>query len=121
MDGGDQEGVARPTHGVLTPNGPTAIAHVSGNRSPSGRGVCPRFPSPTQRHSANDTKKTMNIPLLRGAQEGGHPDPERIISSCSRALAPYKVPKQVIVVENLPKNPSEKILKWDVRLQLHAK
>ncbi len=38
-----------------------------------------------------------------------------IINHCRSQLATFKVPKQVFIAENLPKNPSGKILKRDLR------
>ncbi len=40
---------------------------------------------------------------------------EEIIELCKRELAGFKVPKAVIIVENLPKTPAGKILKRDLR------
>jgi fatty-acyl-CoA synthase len=43
---------------------------------------------------------------------------EDILAHCRRELAPFKVPKQVIFVEALPKTPTGKILKRQLRLTL---
>jgi fatty-acyl-CoA synthase len=43
-----------------------------------------------------------------------------IIAHCRVHLAGFKVPKEVIFVESLPKNPSGKILKRDLRTQYEA-
>ncbi|WP_299984001.1 AMP-binding protein [Desulfobacula sp.] len=40
---------------------------------------------------------------------------EEIISLCKEHLAPFKVPKKVIITEALPKTPTGKILKRDMR------
>lgn len=40
---------------------------------------------------------------------------EALIAHCREALAHYKVPKRVVVVETLPKNPSGKLLKRELR------
>jgi len=42
---------------------------------------------------------------------------EEIISLCKSELAPFKVPKGVIFIDSLPKTPSGKILKRDLRGQ----
>ena len=42
-------------------------------------------------------------------------DPDSITRHCRDRLAPYKIPKIVIASESLPKNPSGKILKRDLR------
>ncbi|MFE0749107.1 fatty acyl-CoA synthetase [Gordonia sp. NPDC058843] len=42
-------------------------------------------------------------------------DPESITRHCRDRLAPYKIPKFVIAADSLPKNPSGKILKRDLR------
>lgn len=42
---------------------------------------------------------------------------DSIIAHCRTRLAGYKVPKHVVVVESLPKNPSGKIIKRELRIQ----
>lgn len=42
---------------------------------------------------------------------------EEIIQFCKENLAGYKVPKKVIMLDELPKNPSGKVLKKDLRSQ----
>lgn len=41
---------------------------------------------------------------------------EEVIANCRQHLAPFKVPKKIIVVEALPKTPTGKILKRDMRV-----
>ena len=45
--------------------------------------------------------------------------PEAVIAHCRSKLARYKIPKHVVILDQLPKNPSGKILKRDLREQ-HA-
>jgi acyl-CoA synthetase (AMP-forming)/AMP-acid ligase II len=42
---------------------------------------------------------------------------EEIIGFCKERLAGYKVPKKVVIMGEIPKNPSGKILKKDLRKQ----
>jgi fatty-acyl-CoA synthase len=42
---------------------------------------------------------------------------QEIIKLCKESLAGYKVPKHVFVADKLPKNPTGKILKKDLREQ----
>ncbi|MET0657821.1 MAG: hypothetical protein ABW110_06650, partial [Steroidobacteraceae bacterium] len=42
-----------------------------------------------------------------------------VLMACAERLAPFKQPKRVILVDGLPKNPSGKVLKRELRLQ-HA-
>lgn len=42
---------------------------------------------------------------------------ERLIAHCAERLAPFKVPKRVLFVARLPKNPSGKVLKRELRIQ----
>jgi len=42
---------------------------------------------------------------------------EEIIQFCKQNLAGYKVPKKVVVLDEIPKNPSGKVLKKDIRNQ----
>ena len=44
---------------------------------------------------------------------------EEIIAYCREGLAGYKVPKRAIMLAEIPKNPSGKILKKDLRTQYH--
>jgi long-chain acyl-CoA synthetase len=46
--------------------------------------------------------------------------PEEMTEFLKSGLAPYKVPKQFIVVDELPKSPTGKILKKDLRTQFHG-
>jgi acyl-CoA synthetase (AMP-forming)/AMP-acid ligase II len=41
--------------------------------------------------------------------------PDDLIEHCRRQLARFKVPKHVVLVDALPRNPSGKILKRDLR------
>ncbi|WP_370247918.1 acyl-CoA synthetase [Nocardioides sp.] len=53
------------------------------------------------------------------AKEGATLTPDSVIEHCRTVLAGYKTPKYVVVADALPKNPSGKILKRDLRDQ-HA-
>jgi fatty-acyl-CoA synthase len=44
----------------------------------------------------------------------------QVIAHCAGQLAHFKTPKGVVFVDALPKNPSGKLLKRDLRLQLAA-
>ena len=46
---------------------------------------------------------------------GAEADPDDIIAYCRERLAAYKYPRQVIVVADLPKGPTGKILKRELR------
>ncbi len=48
---------------------------------------------------------------------GASVEEEEIIAYCKEGLAGYKVPKRVIMLTELPKNPSGKILKKDLRIR----
>jgi len=41
--------------------------------------------------------------------------PEELIEHCRRQLAKFKVPKQVVLIDELPRNPSGKVLKRELR------
>ena len=47
---------------------------------------------------------------------GTTPDPQEIIAWCRREMANYKVPRQVHIVDQLPLNASNKVLKYELRL-----
>ncbi|MGO4430686.1 acyl-CoA synthetase, partial [Streptomyces sp. MCAF7] len=46
---------------------------------------------------------------------GRRPSAEELIAHCRKGLAGFKVPKYVVFAESLPKNPSGKILKRELR------
>ncbi|MFG1934022.1 acyl-CoA synthetase [Mycobacterium sp. NPDC048908] len=50
-------------------------------------------------------------------RDGACPTADELIAHCRSHLAGYKTPKQVFFVEALPKNPSGKLLKRDLRTQ----
>ena len=61
------------------------------------------------------------IPVLFvAAREGAHVDPEALLDHCRSRLGKFKVPKRVIVVDELPRNPSGKVLKRELRERLSA-
>ncbi|RYY28794.1 MAG: acyl-CoA synthetase [Sphingomonadales bacterium] len=51
-------------------------------------------------------------------RQGRRPGAEALIAHCRSALASFKVPKRMIFADSLPKNPSGKIMKRDVRTQV---
>ncbi len=48
-------------------------------------------------------------------RSGSHVDPDAVMRHCAANLGGFKVPKAVHIVENLPRNPSGKILKRNLR------
>ncbi len=54
---------------------------------------------------------------------GGNPEltPEELVEFCRDKLAGYKIPRAVEYVDALPRNPTGKILKKDLRAQFHDK
>ena len=51
------------------------------------------------------------VALNRGAEATG----EELVAYCKERLAAYKYPREVLVVPDLPKGPSGKILKKELR------
>jgi acyl-CoA synthetase (AMP-forming)/AMP-acid ligase II len=47
--------------------------------------------------------------------EGKAPDPEEVIAFCRSQLAGYKVPRYIEYIDELPRNPSGKVLKKVLR------
>ena len=43
-------------------------------------------------------------------------DEKTVIAHCARSMASFKTPKRVLFVESLPKNPSGKLLKRELRM-----
>ncbi|MBC7289289.1 MAG: long-chain fatty acid--CoA ligase [Armatimonadetes bacterium] len=48
-------------------------------------------------------------------KEGQHLNPEHILDHCRRHLAPFKVPREIVIVNELPKSLIGKILRSEVR------
>ena len=48
---------------------------------------------------------------------GADATPDSLIAHCQAQLARFKVPKEVTFVEALPRNPSGKVLKRELRVQ----
>ncbi len=56
------------------------------------------------------------VPVAFVVLEGGTAtSPEQIIEHCRGQLAKFKVPRDVTVIDALPRNPSGKVLKRDLR------
>jgi fatty-acyl-CoA synthase len=53
-------------------------------------------------------------------RDGSTADPDELVAFARERLAGYKTPKQIVIVEALPKNPSGKILKRDLRQQFSS-
>ncbi len=51
-------------------------------------------------------------------REAATPTPEELIEHCRTQLAKFKVPKAVVFIDALPRNPSGKILKRNLRTEL---
>ncbi len=41
--------------------------------------------------------------------------PDELIEHCRGQLAKFKVPKEIVVIDELPRNPSGKVLKRELR------
>ena len=54
-------------------------------------------------------------------RNGGTIEKDELIAHCRAHLAGYKTPKQVFFVDSLPKNPSGKLLKRDLRTRFGSK
>jgi fatty-acyl-CoA synthase len=63
-----------------------------------------------------DPKWIEAVTAVVVAKAGASVSEEAIIAFCAEHLAPFKTPKRVIVVDSLPKNPSGKVLKRDLRI-----
>jgi len=54
-------------------------------------------------------------------KSGNTLDEASVIQHCKARMAPFKVPKRVVFVDSLPKNPSGKLLKRELRQRLGAR
>ncbi len=53
--------------------------------------------------------------VVKPGREAGGVTPEALITHCRSRLAGFKTPKQVVFMETLPRNPSGKVLKRELR------
>jgi malonyl-CoA/methylmalonyl-CoA synthetase len=76
-----------------------------------------------EEYGAVDRAAVVGLPSERWGEEvvaavvpaaGGKLDPERLLDFARERLAPYKQPKRVVVVDELPLNPMGKIVRADV-------
>lgn len=67
-----------------------------------------------------DPKWIEAITAVVVLRAGLHADEAELIEHCRTRLAPYKLPKRVIFIADLPRNASGKILKRELRTELHA-
>ena len=51
---------------------------------------------------------------------GTAPDPDELIAYCRERLANYKVPRSVVVVDDLPRNAGGKVVKPELRAAFRA-
>lgn len=58
--------------------------------------------------------------IIVRSPDGGGLDEAQVIAHCNGVLAHFKVPKRVVFVDALPKNPSGKVLKRDLREQFSS-
>src|SRR5256885_736160 len=49
------------------------------------------------------------------ARDGADPNPDALIEYCRERVATYKVPRQIEMIAALPKNPTGKVLKRELR------
>ena len=54
---------------------------------------------------------------VRGPRPGASTTPDELIEHCRGQLAKFKVPKEVVLIDALPRNPSGKVLKRELRDQ----
>ena len=67
-----------------------------------------------------DAKWIEAVTAIIVAKPGYALDEQEVIAACSKKLAHFKVPKRVILTDALPKNPSGKLLKRELRLKYSA-
>ena len=62
-----------------------------------------------------DDKRGETVKAFVSLRTGQHADPEEIIAFCKERMAAYKYPRQVEVIEDLPKTVTGKILRRQLR------
>lgn len=66
-----------------------------------------------------DAKWVEAVTAVIVVKDGQQLDAQQVVAHCSAHMAGFKVPKRVIFTEQLPKNPSGKLLKRQLR-EMHA-
>ncbi len=61
-----------------------------------------------------------NEPFVVPRNAAGPPDDDTLRGHCGKSLAPYKVPREFVIVDELPKNSVGKVLKTELRERLAA-
>ena len=64
-----------------------------------------------------DPRLGEEVVALLVLKPGAQADPDDIIAYCRERLAAYKYPREVIIVDDLPKGPTGKILKRELRAE----
>jgi fatty-acyl-CoA synthase len=67
-----------------------------------------------------DAKWIEAVTAIIVAKPGYSLNENEVIAACSKKLAHFKVPKRVYFTDTLPKNPSGKLLKRELRLKYEA-
>ena len=67
-----------------------------------------------------DAKWIEAVTAIIVAKPGFDLTEESVIAACSKKLSGFKLPKRVILTDSLPKNPSGKLLKRELRLKYEA-
>jgi acyl-CoA synthetase (AMP-forming)/AMP-acid ligase II len=65
--------------------------------------------------------KWVEVPVAFLVPREGHTiDPQTVIAHCAKQLAKFKVPKAIHVVDSLPRTPSGKVMKKNLRAALNG-
>ncbi|MGH8978059.1 MAG: AMP-binding enzyme, partial [Acidimicrobiia bacterium] len=64
---------------------------------------------------ARPDERWGEVPVAYVVTNGDATTPDELIEHCRAQLARFKVPKDVVVVDALPRNPSGKVLKRELR------
>jgi long-chain acyl-CoA synthetase len=65
-----------------------------------------------------DERLGEEVVAFLSLRPGASAEPDEVIAFCKERLAAYKYPREVMVLDELPKGPSGKVLKTDLRAQL---
>lgn len=62
-----------------------------------------------------DEKRGETVKAFVSLKAGTHAEPDELIAHCKERMAAYKYPRQVVVVDELPKTVTGKILRRELR------
>ncbi|TFV89380.1 hypothetical protein E4P40_08430 [Blastococcus sp. CT_GayMR20] len=68
--------------------------------------------------AVDDVEEAVVVPFFIALKNGTSATPDEVVAFCKERLAAYKYPREVVVLDELPKGGSGKVLKTELRASL---